>query len=218
MQVFNLPKVAEFIVYGLLVCLFVYIRDDDDPAFDGAHCGGFVVRLHYDLIGERGRRDIDVHFVGRHDGRAGGFRLLDRRRRVRRRKVVLCRGLMEADLASDGLFDLVVAVVVFMAVVSVTAVVAELVSFFSGVSRRGASDGSRVSPYRSVRACLRTRLALGRVEIGISWMDVFNANSHCLRITMLLTQMQNGLEVLVREAWSTHWTSRLNHLSNVTSA
>lgn len=70
MQVFDLAVIRKLIVQILLARLLMHVRDNDDPAFDGADSGRVGVRLHGRLLAVsfRGLRfRVDVHLVG-HDG------------------------------------------------------------------------------------------------------------------------------------------------------
>lgn len=61
------------------------VGDDDDPAFDGAHGGGFGMGLHFGVVARDGRRGagVDIHLffghcesliegLGEFDGVLGG--------------------------------------------------------------------------------------------------------------------------------------------------
>lgn len=65
-QVLDLAKVAELVLYGLLVGLFVDVCDNHDPALDGSDGRGLGVCLHFGFVACRGRRgSVDVHvYVG----------------------------------------------------------------------------------------------------------------------------------------------------------
>jgi hypothetical protein len=69
-QILDLAIVRKLIVQILLASLLMHIRDDDDPAFDGADGCRIRVRLHgcrFAVCVWRVGLSVDVHLVG-HDG------------------------------------------------------------------------------------------------------------------------------------------------------
>lgn len=70
MQVLDLAVVRELVIQILLARFLMHVRNDDDPAFDGADGGRIRVRLHGRRLAVRVWRvgfGVDVHLVG-HDG------------------------------------------------------------------------------------------------------------------------------------------------------
>ena len=77
MQILDLSKVRKLVVQVLLASFFVYVRDDDDPAFDRADGGCIGVGGHREVfrvmsvIGFGGEGRIDFHFGVCHDDGIG---------------------------------------------------------------------------------------------------------------------------------------------------
>jgi hypothetical protein len=72
MQILNLSKIRKLVIEILLASLLMYICDDDDPTFDGAHGCRVGVGRHRGVFSVRvlllrGGRRIDVHFGVGHD-------------------------------------------------------------------------------------------------------------------------------------------------------
>jgi hypothetical protein len=70
MQVLYLAVIRKLIIQILLARFLMHVRDDDDPAFDGADGCRVRVRLHGRRLAVRlwgVRFRVDVHLVG-HDG------------------------------------------------------------------------------------------------------------------------------------------------------
>ena len=72
-QVLDLSEVRKLVVQVLLTSFFVYVCDDDDPAFNGADGGRIRVGGHREVlrvmfvVGFWGEGRIDLHFGVRHD-------------------------------------------------------------------------------------------------------------------------------------------------------
>lgn len=75
MKVLDLAKLAELVLYALLVRLLVYVRDDDNPPFNGSYCRGLGLCLHSAvvtlvggglLLAFSGGSVVNVHFCVGH--------------------------------------------------------------------------------------------------------------------------------------------------------